>query len=72
MPNSRLSPAVGGTARTLDFEFPRLTVAPREVARGLAVAEDLGGLKRPWTVPNDSARIVRTPVALTSDREVAV
>ena len=28
---------------------------------GLAVAEDLGGLKRPWTVDNDSARIHRGP-----------
>lgn len=26
---------------------------------GLAVAEDLGGLKRPWRVANDSGRIVR-------------
>ena len=26
---------------------------------GLAVAEDLGGIKRPWTVPNDSGRIRR-------------
>ena len=24
---------------------------------GLAVAEQLGGLRRPWTVPNESARI---------------
>jgi len=29
---------------------------------GLAVAEDLGGLRRPWTVANDSARIHRTPI----------
>ena len=29
---------------------------------GLAVAEDLGGIKRPWTVENESGRIVRTPV----------
>lgn len=29
---------------------------------GLAVAEDLGGLRRPWSVVNDSARIHRTPV----------
>lgn len=27
---------------------------------GLAVAEDLGGLKRPWQVANDSGRIYRT------------
>ncbi len=26
---------------------------------GLAVAEELGGLRRPWNVPEDSARIVR-------------
>ena len=26
---------------------------------GLAVGEDLGGIKRPWTVPNDSGRIQR-------------
>ena len=29
---------------------------------GLAVAEDLGGVKRPWNVADDSGRIVRTPV----------
>ena len=29
---------------------------------GLAVAEDLGGLRRPWQVANDSGRIVRLPV----------
>ena len=29
---------------------------------GLAVAEDLGGLRRPWEVAGDSARIIRTPV----------
>jgi len=28
---------------------------------GLAVAEDLGGLRRPWEVAGDSARIVRGP-----------
>jgi len=31
---------------------------------GLAVAEDLGGISRPWRVVADSARIVRKPVAL--------
>jgi predicted NAD/FAD-binding protein len=31
---------------------------------GLAVAEDLGGLRRPWQVGAESARIVRRPVAL--------
>ncbi|ODN71948.1 hypothetical protein A6302_00680 [Methylobrevis pamukkalensis] len=29
---------------------------------GLAVAEDLGGVRRPWTVADDSARIFRGPV----------
>jgi uncharacterized protein len=27
---------------------------------GLAVAEQLGGVRRPWHVPNESARIVLT------------
>lgn len=30
---------------------------------GLAVAEALGGVRRPWTVPNPSGRIVVTPLA---------
>jgi predicted NAD/FAD-binding protein len=30
---------------------------------GLAVAEDLGGVMRPWRIPNDSGRIFRSPVA---------
>jgi len=30
---------------------------------GLAVAEDLGGVRRPWQVATESARIVRKPVA---------
>ena len=29
---------------------------------GLAVAESLGGVRRPWTVPNESGRIFITPV----------
>jgi predicted NAD/FAD-binding protein len=29
---------------------------------GLAVAEDLGGLRRPWTAPDADGRIVRTPL----------
>jgi predicted NAD/FAD-binding protein len=33
---------------------------------GLAVAEELGGLARPWVVANDSARIYRPPSSLTS------
>ncbi|MDH6265098.1 putative NAD/FAD-binding protein [Rhizobium sp. SG_E_25_P2] len=31
---------------------------------GLAVAEDLGGLRRPWQVQAESARIVRRPLSL--------
>ncbi|MBV5263851.1 NAD(P)/FAD-dependent oxidoreductase [Pinisolibacter aquiterrae] len=39
---------------------------------GLAVAEDLGGRRRPWTVANDSARIHRLPLDPRSDtREAA-
>ncbi|HBK92774.1 MAG TPA: NAD/FAD-binding protein [Parvularcula sp.] len=37
---------------------------------GLAVAEDLGGVARPWTVPNDSGRIWRrksAPLALAAE-----
>ncbi|WP_376986161.1 NAD(P)/FAD-dependent oxidoreductase [Bosea sp. R86505] len=30
---------------------------------GLAVAEDLGGVRRPWNVAEESGRIVRTPLA---------
>ena len=34
---------------------------------GLAVAEAIGGVRRPWTVANESGRIrMRTPVALAS------
>lgn len=36
---------------------------------GLAVAEDLGGLHRPWRVGAESARIVRRPVALPMPAE---
>lgn len=32
---------------------------------GLAVAEQLGGVRRPWTVANESGRITVTPVAVT-------
>jgi predicted NAD/FAD-binding protein len=31
---------------------------------GLAVAEQLGDVRRPWTVPNESGRIAVTPVEL--------
>jgi predicted NAD/FAD-binding protein len=37
---------------------------------GLAVAEDLGGLRRPWQVAQDSARIVRKPVIDPTKQEV--
>ncbi len=33
---------------------------------GLAVAEQLGGVRRPWTVPHESSRIVLQPVAITA------
>jgi predicted NAD/FAD-binding protein len=32
------------------------------IQAGLAVAEDLGGLRRPWQVAQESARIVRKPL----------
>lgn len=31
---------------------------------GLAVAEQLGGVRRPWTVPNENGRITVTPVTV--------
>ena len=40
------------------------------IQSGLAVAEDLGGLRRPWTVENESGRIWRRelpPVALAAE-----
>jgi predicted NAD/FAD-binding protein len=37
---------------------------------GLAVAEDLGGLRRPWQVADESARIVRRPLACPVRLEV--
>ncbi|GAC1045365.1 NAD(P)/FAD-dependent oxidoreductase [Rhizobium sp. No.120] len=44
------------------------------IQAGLAVAEDLGGLRRPWQVPQESSRIVRKPIdrfaRLPSDVEV--
>lgn len=44
------------------------------IQAGLAVAEDLGGVRRPWTVPQESGRIVRRPLArpveLSSSLEV--
>ncbi len=33
------------------------------IQAGLAVAEDLGGVRRPWQVAQESARIVRRPLA---------
>jgi len=45
------------------------------IQAGLAVAEDLGGLRRPWQVAQESARIVRTPITrptgLPADLEVS-
>ena len=38
---------------------------------GLAVAEDLGGIKRPWTVAGDSGRIQRGPVPAAMLRKAA-
>ncbi len=32
------------------------------IQAGLAVAEDLGGVRRPWQVPQESSRIVRKPI----------
>lgn len=37
---------------------------------GLAVAEQLGGLRRPWNVPNESGRIVLTAQTATQPREL--
>ena len=36
---------------------------------GLAVAEDLGGLRRPWRVPAESSRIFRKPLDLPARLE---
>lgn len=38
---------------------------------GLAVAEDLGGVKRPWRIQNNSGRISRQPIAVHSALEAA-
>ncbi|NJO33922.1 MAG: FAD-dependent oxidoreductase [Rhodospirillales bacterium] len=38
---------------------------------GLAVAEDLGGLRRPWHVADESGRIVRGPRAIVREMEPA-
>jgi hypothetical protein len=38
---------------------------------GLAVAEQLGGLRRPWNVPNDSGRICVPPDATLRTQEAA-
>lgn len=34
---------------------------------GLAVAEQLGGVRRPWSVPNESGRVVLAPRAVAHD-----
>ncbi len=39
---------------------------------GLAVAEELGGVRRPWNVPGESGRIVRTASTVASNRELTV
>ena len=37
---------------------------------GLAVAEELGGVRRPWSVPNESGRIVLTVKTAENSREL--
>jgi predicted NAD/FAD-binding protein len=37
---------------------------------GLAVAEELGGVRRPWSVPNESGRIVRTASTVVANQEL--
>ncbi|MFK0386601.1 NAD(P)/FAD-dependent oxidoreductase [Agrobacterium sp. NPDC090273] len=39
------------------------------IQAGLAVAEDLGGIRRPWQVKNESSRIVRRPLAGKPNRQ---
>ncbi len=41
------------------------------IQAGLAVAEDIGGVRRPWAVGHDSGRIVRFPVTRSLDRMAA-
>ncbi len=38
---------------------------------GLAVAEELGGVRRPWSVENESGRIWRAPQPRSAPREAA-
>ncbi|OCJ17312.1 NAD/FAD-binding protein [Rhizobium sp. AC44/96] len=40
------------------------------IQAGLAVAEDLGGTRRPWQVANESSRIVRKPMIAPVDLSV--
>ena len=42
------------------------------IQAGLAVAEDLGGLRRPWQVAQESARIVRKPLVKPIELPVEV
>lgn len=42
------------------------------IQAGLAVAEDLGGLRRPWQVTQESARIVRRPVVRPAELPIGV
>ncbi|MGQ3215020.1 MAG: NAD(P)/FAD-dependent oxidoreductase [Shinella sp.] len=40
------------------------------IQAGLAVAEDLGGVGRPWQVDQESARIVRKPLSKPAERPI--
>ncbi|TXH85605.1 MAG: NAD/FAD-binding protein, partial [Rhizobium sp.] len=41
------------------------------IQAGLAVAEDLGGVRRPWKVSHESGRIARMPATRSLDRMAA-
>ena len=41
------------------------------IQAGLAIAEQLGGVRRPWTVPNESGRIHMTPMTARVDAMAA-
>ncbi len=40
------------------------------IQAGLAVAEDLAGIRRPWQVGRESARIVRRPIARPIEAQI--
>lgn len=42
------------------------------IQAGLAVAEDLGGIRRPWQVEQESARIFRRPVVRPVERPISL